>query len=55
MIYRNKRDSEAWLRERTVESLKENDYLIEGDIVLVAKNNCFYRIFPSKTPIEFKK
>ena len=54
MIYRNKRDSEAWLRERTVESLKENDYLIEGDIVLVAKNNCFYKIVPSKTPIELK-
>lgn len=36
MIYRNKRDDESFVREKNIETMKANEYLINGDIVLIA-------------------
>lgn len=51
MINRNKRDQEAWLREKTLESLKANTYFQEGDIVQIAENSNFYEIISEETEI----
>lgn len=36
MIYRNKRDDESFVREKNIDTMKANEYLINGDIVLIA-------------------
>lgn len=54
MIYRNKRDQEAWLREKTLSSLKENVYLQEHDIVQVAENKHFYEVVTEVTEIPLQ-
>lgn len=51
MINRNKRDQEAWLREKNLESLKNNTFLQENDIVQVAENGNFYKVVTSETDI----
>lgn len=51
MIYRNKRDQEAWLREKTLESLKANTFLQENDIVQVAETGKFYQVVSEETEI----
>lgn len=52
MIKREKRDKEAFLRERTVEDMKQNSFLQLGDYVLVAETNSFYEIVNEPTKIE---
>lgn len=54
MIYRNKRDQEAWLREKSLESLKANTFLQENDIVQVAENSNFYKVVTTTTPIPLQ-
>ncbi|MEG0069804.1 MAG: hypothetical protein RR795_02720 [Cetobacterium sp.] len=44
MIFRNKRDTESFLRENTIQSLQENKYVEVGDIILVAETESFYTI-----------
>lgn len=44
MIFREKRDSESFLRENTLDAMISNPYLVNGDIVLVAENECFYNV-----------
>ena len=44
MIFREKRDSESFLRENTLDAMISNPYLVDGDVVLVAENECFYNI-----------
>lgn len=51
MIYRDKRDQEAWLREKSLDSLKTNPYLQENDIVQVASDNNFYKVVSATTNI----
>lgn len=51
MINRNKRDQEAWFREKTLESLKNNKYLQENDIVQVAEDGNFYKVVKTTTEI----
>ena len=52
MIFRNKRDSESWVRELTIDSMKSNPYLIEDDFVEVASSGYFFRIVKTKTDIQ---
>ena len=52
MIFKNKRDMESWVRERSVDTMKENPYLIENDFVEVASNGYFYRIVKNETNIR---
>lgn len=47
MIFREKRDSESFLRENTLDTMISNPYLVNGDIVLVAENECFYNVSTS--------
>lgn len=54
MIYRNKRDQEAWLREKTLESLKANTYLQENDIIQVAEDSNFYKVVKTTTSIPLQ-
>lgn len=54
MIYRNKRDQEAWLREKTLATLKANEFLQENDVVQVAEDNNFYKIIKTTTDISLK-
>ena len=54
MIIKNKRDQEAWLRERTLESLKANDLLEEGDIIQVAEDSNFYKVVTTVTEIPLQ-
>lgn len=54
MIYRNKRDQEAWLREKTLETLKANTYLQENDIVQVAEDSNFYKVVKTTTSIPLQ-
>lgn len=54
MILGNKRDREAWTRERTIESLKANTFLEENDLVLVAETNCFYKVVTERTDIPLQ-
>lgn len=54
MIYRNKRDQEAWLREKTLESLKANTFLQENDIVQVAEDSNFYKVVKTTTSIPLQ-
>lgn len=55
MILQNKRDRESWVREKTIESLKANTYLLENDIVLVAETNNFYKVVSEVTDIPLQK
>ena len=52
MILRNKRDNESWVRERTLDSMKANPYLVENNFVEVASNGYFYKIIKTETPIQ---
>lgn len=54
MILQNKRDRESWIREKTIESLKANTYLLENDIILVAETNCFYKVIKTTTDISLQ-
>ena len=54
MILRNKRDNESWVRERTVESMKANPYLVENNFVEVASSGYFYKIVTKETPIQLE-
>ena len=54
MILQNKRDRESWYREKTIESLKSNTYLLENDIILVAETNCFYKVIKTTTDIPLQ-
>ena len=54
MILQNKRDRESWYREKTIESLKSNTYLLENDIILVAETNCFYKVIKTTTDIHLQ-
>ena len=54
MILQNKRDRESWYREKTIESLKYNTYLLENDIILVAETNCFYKVIKTTTDIPLQ-
>ena len=42
MIFKNKRDMESWVRERSIDTMKENPYLIENDFVEVASNGLVF-------------
>ena len=55
MILRNKRDNESWVRERTIDSMKANSYLVENNFVEVASNGYFYKIVTSVTDIPLEK
>jgi len=55
LILQNKRDRESWVREKTIESLKANTYLLENDIVLVAETNNFYKVVSEVTDIPLQK
>ncbi len=48
MYLKNVKDREAFIRESTIESLKKNTFLLEGDIVLVAEDGAFYGINTKK-------
>lgn len=52
MIKREKRDKEAFLREKTVQEMQHNPFLQLGDLVLVAETNSFYEITNEPTKIE---
>ena len=52
MIFKNKRDMESWVRERSIDTMKENPYLIENDFVEVASNGYFYRVVKNETNIS---
>ena len=52
MIKREKRDKEAFLREKTVQEMQHNPFLQLGDLVLVAETNSFYEITNEPTRIE---
>lgn len=52
MIHRRKRDTEAFLREKTIDNMKTNPYLQLGDYVLVVETNSFYEITNEPTTIE---
>lgn len=52
MIKREKRDKEAFLREKTVQEMQHNPFLQLGDFVLVAETNSFYEITNEPTKIE---
>ena len=54
MIYRNKIDQEAWLREKTLDSLKANTFLQENDIVQVAEDRNFYKVVKTTTSIPLQ-
>lgn len=54
MINREKRDKEAFLRERTLDSIKENPHLELGDIVYVAEEQSFYSIVDSSSSADNK-
>ena len=51
MFLFDKRDKESFIRERSLETLKENKYLLKDDIVLVAENSNFYKIVDTETDI----
>ena len=53
MIYRNKRDREAWIREQSIDSMKANTYIIENDIIEVSSGN-FYKAIKTTTDIPLK-
>ena len=53
MIYKNKRDREAWIREKSIESMKENIYIDENDIIEVSSGN-FYKVVKTTTDIPLK-
>lgn len=53
MIYKNKRDKEAWLREKTIDSMKENIYIDENDIIEVSSGN-FYKAVKTITDIPLQ-
>ena len=55
MILQNKRDREAWFREKTIASLKANEFLELEDLALVAETNCFYKIVSEVTAIKLDK
>ena len=55
MIYKNKRDREAWSREKNIESLKANSFLELGDIILVAETGNFYKVVSEVTDIPLQK
>ena len=55
MILQNKRDKEAWFREKTIASLKANEFLELEDLALVAETNCFYKIVSEVTDIKLNK
>lgn len=55
MILGNKRDREAWFREKTIASLKANEFLELEDLALVAETNCFYKIVSEVTAIKLDK
>ena len=55
MILENKRDREAWSREKNIESLKANSFLELGDIILVAETGNFYKVVSEVTDIPLKK
>ena len=55
LILGNKNDRENWTRERTIESMKSNEFLIEGDIVQVAEDGNFYSITSERTDIHLLK
>lgn len=52
MILRNKRDTEAWARELTVETMKQNQYLEENDFVEISSTGFFYKIVTKRTDIQ---
>ena len=52
MIKREKRDKEAFLREKTIKEMQQNPFLQLGDLILVAETNSFYRIVNEPTKIE---
>ena len=53
MIYKNKRDREAWIREKSINSMKENIYIDENDIIEVSSGN-FYKAVKTTTDIPLK-
>lgn len=53
MIYKNKRDGEAWIREKSIDSMKENIYIDENDIIEVSSGN-FYKVVKTTTDIPLK-
>lgn len=55
MILQNKRDREAWFREKTIASLKANEFLELEDIILVAETGNFYKVVSEVTDIPLKK
>lgn len=44
MIFREKRDSESFLRENTLDTMISNPYLLSGDMVFVAEDESFYNV-----------
>lgn len=54
MILKNKRDTEAWIKEQTLESMKQNPYVENGDIFLVAEDGNFYEAVSSNTNIPLQ-
>ena len=55
MILRQKRDSEAFVREKDIDSMKANQYLINNDIVLIASGDeaySFYTILETSEDIN---
>ena len=43
-IFKEKRDNESFLRENTLDTMINNPYLVNGDIVLIAEDESFYTI-----------
>lgn len=54
MIFKNIRDQEAWLREKSIESLKQNAFLKENNIVQVAETGNFYKVVTHVTDITLQ-
>lgn len=53
MIFRNKRDSESWIRELTIDTMKENIYIAENDVIEISSGN-FYKAVKTSTDIPLK-
>ena len=53
MILKNKRDTESWIREKTIETMKTNPYIELNDIICVAGKD-FYQAVSSSTSIPLQ-
>jgi hypothetical protein len=53
MILKNKRDTESWIREKTIETMKTNPYIELNDIICVAGKD-FYQVVSSSTSIPLQ-